>query len=255
MTLDYCFQTLRVRPAEAVMLDQSEGADAQLPQLSVPMRLTSSPSLAGVPQAILEEYLAPLAAALHYSKSARVGDILPADYGAYSKNRMILSAGSIAMFVCTLLLAGYALTQFMIVSDLKSGIGTLKSQLATSREELAAYRKLEDEVKNLSKPLEILNKQRSSIHPAMALAALTLPGSPDYFIKGISVQDGEGFLNVQIDGSIVANGFSNVQATFEWIIEQLGKIPGYAVVASSVDIKQKNFKIQARYNGVAKKGT
>jgi hypothetical protein len=116
------------------------------------------------------------------------------------------------------------------------------------------YRKLDDEVKALNKPLEILNKQRTSLHPAAALASLTLPSSQEYSVKSISVQDGAGFLTVQIDGIIDSNGFSNVQATFEWIIEQIGKIPGYAIVSSTLEIKLKSFKIQARYTGVAPKG-
>jgi formyltetrahydrofolate synthetase len=142
----------------------------------------------------------------------------------------------------------------MVIADVKSAIGTLKSSLTNSKEEIATYRKLDDEVKALSKPLEIMNKQRTSLHPAAALASLTLPGSQEYSIKSISVQEGAGFLAVQIEGIIDSNGFSNIQATFELAIEQIGKIPGYAVASSTLDIKQKSFTIQARYTSAAPKG-
>jgi hypothetical protein len=254
MTLDYCFQTLRVKPTEALMLDQSEVSGNELPLLSVPLKTALSPALAGVPHAVIEEYLAPVAAAHHFFKHLRTGDILPADYVSFSINKKILIAGSILMVVIALALGGYTATQVMVIADVKSAIGTLKSSLINSKEEIATYRKLDDEVKALSKPLEILNKQRTSLHPATALASLTLPGSQEYSIKSISVQEGAGFLTVQIEGIIDSNGFSNIQATFEQVIEQIGKIPGYAVVSSTLDIKQKSFTIQARYTGAAPKG-
>ena len=255
MTLDYCFQTLRVRPVEAVTLSQADDVDfAPLPQLSIPLTSTTPPALKNVPEHLLAEYIAPLAAALHATSFPRMGDILPADYVAFSRNRKILIAASAFMVALALPLAGYTVMQWMAVSDLKSAVRTVRSSLNSAKDEIAAYRKLDAEVQALSKPLEILNKQRTSPHPAAALAALVLPSSQEFSIKGISIRHVEGYLTVQIDGSIDASGFSNVQATFEWVIEQVGKIPGYKVLSSALDIKQKSFKIQARYDGVAPKG-
>ncbi|MEI6209350.1 MAG: hypothetical protein WCP20_21430 [Desulfuromonadales bacterium] len=253
MTIDYCFQTLRVKPVEAVVMRQSEQSDVESPNFTVPVTYSRPPGLEGVPQHILADYLAPLAAALHYATAPRSGDILPPDYVAFSRNKSVLTAGSALMVALALLLAGYTLSQWMVVSDLKPAVGALRTHLRTSGEEIAAYRKLDEEVKSQNKPLEILNKQRTSLHPAAALASLTLPSSQDYSIKGISVQTAEGYLALQIDGDIDSSGFSNIQATFEWIIEQLGKIPGYSIVSSTLDIKLKTFKIQARYNGFAQK--
>jgi hypothetical protein len=251
MTLDYCFQTLRVKPVEAVMLNQVEIAGEQSPLLSVPFKISSSHLLSNVPHYILADYLAPLAAALHSVNAPNSGDILPSDYVHYTRNKKILSAGSVFLVALALVLAGYTLTQWMVISDLKSGIATVRSHLGTSKEEMAAYKKLDDEAKALYKPMELINKQKASLHPATALASLALPNSPDYSIKGISIQDGDVFLAVQIEGTIESNGFSNIQATFEWINGQITKIAGYTISSSTLDIKLKNFKILARYNGIA----
>jgi cell division protein FtsL len=254
MTLDYCFQTIRVKPVEAVMLKQSEIMEEEYPLLSVPMKTSQSSLLEGVPHHILADYLAPLAAAMHYFKSPRVGDILPSDYVSFSRSKKMLSTAGMLMIALAIVLAGFALMQWMVISDLKSGIGTLRSNLSRSNEELANFRKLDDKLKSLSKPLEIIKNNSSALNPAEALASLTLPNTQEYYIKGISIQNGAGFLNVQIDGDITASGFGAIQATFEWIVEQLGKIPGYSVSSSALDIKLKTFKIQARYNGVGKQG-
>jgi hypothetical protein len=254
MTLDYCFQTLRVRPAEAVVLEQSDLTDAETPRISVPLRMALPPALVEVPHHLLAEYLAPLAAVLHATTMPRSGDILPADYIAFARNRTVLSAGSALMVLCALLLAAYALTEWLVIADLKSAIATVRGQLRSSPAEMAAFRKLDEEVKSFNKPLEIIRKHSPTLHPAAALAALSLPGAPEYTIKGIAIQSGSEFLSVQIDGDISVSGFSNIQATFEWLIEQVGKIPGYAVATSTLDIKQKTFKLQARYTGTAQKG-
>jgi hypothetical protein len=166
----------------------------------------------------------------------------------------MLSAASILMITLTILLAGFALMQWFVISDLKSGIGMLRSSLSRSNEDLANFRKLDEKLKTLGKPLEIIKNNSSALNPAEALASLTLPHTQEYYIKGISIQNGAGFLNVQIDGDITVSGFGAIQATYEWIVEQLGKIPGYSVSSSALDIKQKTFKIQARYNGVGKQG-
>jgi len=254
MTLDYCFQTIRVKPVEAVMLKQSEIMEEEFPLLSVPMRASQSPLLEGVPHHILADYLAPLAAALHYFKSPHAADILPTDYVSFSRSKKVLSAAGMFMIVFAILLAGFALMQWMVISDLKSGIGTLRSNMSRSNVELANFRKLDEKLKSLSKPLEIIKNNISPLNPAEALASLTLPNTEEYYVKGISIQNGAGFLSVQMEGDITVSGLGNIQATFEWIVEKLGKIPGYAVSSSTLDIKQKTFKIQARYNGVGKQG-
>jgi hypothetical protein len=166
----------------------------------------------------------------------------------------MLSKAGMLMIVLAILLAGFALMQWMVISDLKTGIGTLRSNLSRSNEEVANFRKLDEKLKSLSKPLEIIKNNSSSLNPAEALASLTLPTTQEYYIKGVSIQSGSGFLTVQIEGDITTSGFGAIQATFEWIVERLGKIPGYAVSSSTLDIKQKTFKIQARYNGVGKQG-
>jgi len=254
MTLDYCFQTMRVRPVEAVMLNQSEIMDEQFPLLSVPMKTLRSPRLEGVPQHILADYLAPISAALHYFNNPNSGDILPSDYVSFMTNKKVLTTAGMLMVALAVLLAGFALMQWMVISELKTDNGRLRANLSSAKEEIAAFRKLDEKLHSLSKPLEIIKNNSSSLNPAEALAALTLPKSEEYYIKGISIQAGTGFLSVQIDGDITVSGLGSIQATFEWIVEQLGKIPGYAVSSSTIDIKQKAFKIQARYNGVGKQG-
>lgn len=248
MTLDYCFQTLRVRPVEAVMLDQSEISGEQSTLLSVPLRFSLPPVLENVSHDIITDYIAPLAAALHHFRSPRIGNILPSEYATFNTHKKLLTAASMLMFVLTLLLGGYLVTETLIISELKSKIGRLRTELSGSANEIATFKKLDAEVILLKQPLDFSNKHISSLNPATALAALILPVSQEYMIKGITVQSGGVSLPVRIEGAINVSGYSNTQATYEKLVSHVAKLPGYAVSSSSVDIKLKTFGIQAIYS-------
>ncbi len=250
MTVDYCFQSFRVKPLEVVTLNQPETSEELSQLLTVPIRSALSPVLASVPRHVVQDYLAPLAAALHYFESPHVGDILPSDYVSFSRNKKVLSTASKLMIALALLLAGFTLTEWLIISDLKPGIGILRSHLSNSGEEVATYRKLDEEVKFLNQRLKFIQKH----NPATALASLTLPSSDEYSIKSILIQDVAGSLGVQIQGDISASGLSDTQIIFERIVGQIGKIPGYTVKSSTLDIKQKTFIMQARYSSSVQKG-
>ncbi|MBI2353988.1 MAG: hypothetical protein HYV06_02975 [Deltaproteobacteria bacterium] len=255
MTVDYCFQSLRVRPSEAVILDPHGHAAEPATHLTLPHRSALPPALAGLPHDIVRDYLAPLAAALHYADSPADGDILPSDYVAFTRNKRLLAAATIVMITLALFLAGVILTERMALSDLKAGIAVSRTQLGKSGEEMAAFRKLDDETKALSRPIEYLNKFSTTVNHGTALASLTLAGSKEYSIRGLSLQKGEGFIGVRIEGDIASSSYGETQAIYEGVQERVRKIPGYSVTSGSVDVKQKTFSIEARYSGAARQGS
>jgi len=153
------------------------------------------------------------------------------------------------MCLLALLLTGYLVTEWLVISDLKSKVGRARTELSGSASEIAAFKKLDAEVNKLKQPLDFINKHNISLNPAAALAALVLPESRNFLVKGVTIRSGEGSLEVQIDGTIDASGYSDTQAVFEETVARIAAIPGYAISSSTVDIKQKNFTVQARYNG------
>ena len=251
MTLDYCFQALRVKPAEAVLLEKSAAVE-QTTALFVPLSLCSPPSLTNVPDHLIAEYLGPLAAALHYFESPRLCNLLPAEYVSWARGRRLLAAGSGAMIVLALTLLAYTSTQWRAMAKLKTDIALSRSHLANSAAEIAAFKKLDAETKALSLPLEIVQKQSRSLHPAAALACLQLSASNEYLLKGVSAREEAGTLKIQIAGEVNASGFANVQESFERITRQVSGIPGYTVLSSTLDIAQKTFTIQAAYHGTGR---
>ncbi len=254
MTIDYCFQSLRVRPTEAVMLSPAPESGEPSLALAIPFNSVCPMALAGVPHHVAQEYLAPLAAALHHCESPGECDILPADYLSFKQNKRILSAGTTILVVLALLLAGLVMTERMVISDLASRINALRAHLGGAVAEVAAYRKLDEETKALGSPIAFLNKLATSRNPGAALAALTPPGATNCSYKGITLKKGEGVINVHLEGVISATGYQETQTVFEGLVESVGKLPGYSVVSGAVDVKQKTFAIEARYGGAGHQG-
>lgn len=247
-TIDYCFQSLRVRPTAAVLLNCPESATEPTPVLAVPARHLSHPALAGVPADLVRDYLAPLAAVLHHGEHPRTGDILPAEYVAFTRNRKLLSAGTAVLLVFVLLLAAFLVVQRLAIQDEQSRIRQLRASLAGSGEAVAAYRRLDQELTAYNNPIAFLGKLNMAISPETALANLISPARSDLAFKVVNIKKDEAGVNLHIEGVITAAGFKDTQAAFESVVEQVSKIPGYSVSSSAVDVKQKTFKLEARFN-------
>ena len=91
--------------------------------VSVPLRSLLLPQLRDLPPSMIQEYLAPIAAALHSLKSPRIGNILPSDYANFCKHKKLLSVTAKLIFALVLLLGGYLVKELMTISELKSKIG------------------------------------------------------------------------------------------------------------------------------------
>jgi hypothetical protein len=254
MTIDYCFQSLRVRSTEAIILNPAPKSEEHAPSLTIPFKSVYPLSLAGVPDQVAQEYLAPLAAALHHCKSPGECDILPSDYVSFKQNKRILAIGTMILIMFVLLLGGLVMRERMIVSDITSRISALRAHLSSAGAEIAIYRKLDEETKTLDNPIAFLNKLNTSQNPETALAALTFPRTTDYSFKGVTLKKGEGFVSVHLEGTITASGYKETQTIYEGVIKRIGKIPGYSISSSSVDIKLKTITIEARYSGAGQQG-
>jgi hypothetical protein len=254
MTVDYSFQALRIRPVEAVMLNQAKWSEHLAPTISVPFKSGLLPQLTDLPLNIIQDYLAPVAAAIHSVESPRIGNMVPSSYLTFIMQKMLFKFITIMMLILTVLFAGYLVAEQKAVFALKAKNGRIRTELSGSANELATFRKLDAEVTRLKQPLEFANKHNSLLNPAKALAALELPKSREYTIRGVTVQTGEGSVNVQFEGAITASSFGDTQALYERLVAHVGTLAGYSVLSSKVDIKQKTFSIQARYNGGGARG-
>jgi len=249
MTMDYCFQSLRVRVAEAVMLNTPETSDDLPPPFNAPFRSLLPVELAGLPEQTVRNFMAPIATALHHVKDKGKNDILPSEYVSFKLHRNIFTSAILINIFISLLMGWLAFSEYNATTKHKEKIKSFRARLASASDEIAAYKKLDDEIKALESPMAFLNKLNTSQHPGTALASLKPPETKNYFFKGITLKNAEGVVNVHFEGAITASGYKETQTVFEGVVEQLKKIPGYSVSSSIIDIKQKTFIIEALYKG------
>ncbi|MDD5284967.1 MAG: hypothetical protein PHD54_03860 [Desulfuromonadaceae bacterium] len=251
MTIDYCFQSLRVRPAEALLLNLRESLTEPAQQISTPLRQASLPALAALPPELADNYIAPLAAAMHYAATPSLCDITPAEYVTFKRGKRYLTVAIIAMILFSILLGGLNIMERLVISDMKSAMVVMRGQLAKAAEELATYRKLDDEVKRLGRPIEELNKLSTSISPASALATLSPFNTSLCTLRQLSTKKGEGYIEVQMEGDLNSDSYGDTQTIYEEALARLIRIPGYSISSSSVDIHKKTFIIKARFKNSA----
>lgn len=251
MTVDYCFQALRVKPAEAVMLRPATLPEEASPALALPFRFATPSGLSGVPADIARDYLAPLASMILDSTRPGGCDILPPAYVSFKANKKILTVATMIMLTLSLFLSGFIVSEYLVVADLGTNVKKLRLSLGNPGAEISAYKKLDDEMKALGH-LSTLLQRITTLTPDRALASLVLPRTTAYELKKISLKKEEGYIHVHLDGAISAASMKETQGIFENLVDQVRAIPGYSLTSSSVDIKQKTFGMEARYSGEGK---
>lgn len=254
MTLDYCFQTLRLQPAEAIMINRHHPAEETSGFISAPFHTLFPPLLETLPDNTAMDYLAPLAAALHAVTEPRTGSIMPRDYVVYARHKRLLTIAILFLCLVAFLCGGLLVAELRSNGTLKSAVAAARSRLSGSARDLADFHKLDTEVTQLKQPLDVVNSHNAALNPATALAALQIPPAAAYLIKSVTVQKGDKSLTVQIDGIINASSFSDTQHAYEGLVAHVKGLPGYSITSSKVDVKQKGFSIVAGYNGTGGKG-
>lgn len=250
MTVDYCFQTLRIKPMETIFINMPDVEAGSLDTISVRHRSSLPHSLSTLSPEIATYYLAPFAAAIHYMEAPRSGDITPSDYLSYKLHRKLLKSSTMAVIVLLMIFTTLLIMGQATVNRLQNRIKTLKVELKSGPDELAAFKKLDSEVEKLKQPLDFVNRQSTAFNPAVTLAALNIPFSQDRIIKSITVQNDSTGATVHISGSVIGVGYSDTQAAFEKFVTLISALPGYSITASNIDIKQKTFSVQAQFKNV-----
>ncbi|WP_203978688.1 hypothetical protein [Geobacter sp. SVR] len=249
MTIDYCFQSLRVRPSEALLVNLCEPSSEPSGTVGIPLRVSPLPSLAAISPELAESYIAPLAAALHHTIAPALSDITPPEYTAFKIEKTHYTIAIAVMVLLSVLLGCLAYTQRTAITDLKSAIGTTRGQLVRADKELAAYRTLESEAKQCGRPIESLNRLCAAINPAAALATLSRFNSPACTLRQVATQKGDGFIGLHLEGDFRSGNLGETQRAYEEALARLVRIPGYSIASSSLDINKKSFVIEARFNG------
>jgi hypothetical protein len=247
MTIDYCLQSLRVKPEAAVLLNSP--ADLTVPplQVSVPTRRLSPAPAAGISQELLADYCQ-AAGALMCTETIEEGNLLSGEYRNYFFRKRSLSYGAGAMAaVSVLALAAISYNSFNI-SDLNGEAARLRTEIAGQETARAAYARMNGELARLKPVIAHINKASASPdfqNILIGLQFLQEHRQVDFTSLTVGSADGQA-PSMLIAGRIRAAGMGDTQAVLDGLVKALKEKAGLEITGQRLDAVEKSFTINAQ---------
>lgn len=237
MTLDYCFQSLRIRPGGAIAINSEDPPPPFFP---------FEPALpSGFPVDTFMEY--PSQIALLAQPLTPAEDLRPSEYRkAVREQDLIRLAGKI-FGSATALLALLLVVQGYLITDMTNRLNSLRQPPALLQNTLAEVRSAAEKRTAVEQKITLLNSRHAEPSLPALLASLNLRQLHGISIQSLSVKrDKEGIL-ITLNGTVSDTTLSGAQARFEELEQRLNSQPGLKTGTSSLDPKGQKFTLDARY--------
>lgn len=243
MTMDYCFQSLRIRPSRVVVLNPSETHDETAPaprlgHLELPPQLQT-----GLPPAIMQEYQVPfLLAAWPLPATA---NLLPDSYQSAQLQQVVLKRGCQLFGIAAVLLLILISLQIAALTSLESKLDSLRSQESALAATHQAHRQALAQHDQILPMINALSSFLSAADIPTTLATLNGFNTPQARLHSLVIRRSQESLNLQLAGMVTAAGFAASQEQFEDVITALQRIKGITPGTRSLDPKTRTFTIEA----------
>lgn len=237
MTLDYCFQSLRIRPGGAVAVNSEDPPPPFFPfDPGIPP---------GISAEVFMEHPSQIASLLYQLSAAE--DLRPEQYQKALKEQDLISTAA-RFFAAAAIIAVIALAfQSYAIMTLTRTLNAKRPPAAGLQETMAAYRSAMEKRGAVEQQITLLNNKHAEPSLPGLLAALHLHQLPDVSIQGLALKrDKEGIL-LTANGTIEAVSLSGAQERFELLIRQLDKTHGLKTGSSKLEPAGKKFTVEARY--------
>lgn len=244
MTMDYCFQTLRMRPSKVIVLNpiKEDDPDAPPPHL-VPL---PQPDFVAADPQLLQPYLIPLALAA--IKQHETSSLLPLEYTEQITQQTLLKHLSTAFISATLLLALLIGLRYMVIRNEQNSITAMKRQETSLA---SVYRDHEDALAQRNADQPLITAMNSILSPPdipRFLVAFDAVRSFGTSLTSISATRENESLTLQLAGAVTSgNSYAAAQLQFENFLAALQKLQGITISASQLDMTSKTFTIGATY--------
>ncbi len=243
MTLDYCFQSLRVRPNRVLVLNPSQPLDDSAPPprlepLSLPPQFQG-----GKHATLMTDYQAPfLLAAWPMPATA---DLLPERYRTAQLQQLFLQRSCRIAAAFSALLLLLVLLEAVSLQRTEREIDTLRlreknlSAIVQAHQQALAQR---DRVQPLISAVSTLVTGPDIPATLVALNGLSAPPAR---LQSLTVRHGQGGITLHLAGSVAAPGFAAAEEQFEAVSAALRRCRGVTPTASHLDPKSQTFTIEA----------
>ncbi|CAH2032360.1 hypothetical protein [Trichlorobacter ammonificans] len=243
MTLDYCFQTLRMRPERVIALNMPQEDDPEGP----PPRMTALSAIPGIvaDAELLQHYLVPLALATLPVQAS--GNLLPAAYSMQIAQQGVLRQAKRGCLVVLALLLVLVGLRGLSIRELRQDIAVLKRQEAS----LAVIHDAHQEAR----------RQRDADQPLIAAmnAILAPPDIPRFLvafervrksgatITAIQAARDKDTVLLNVTGTTSSDSYAAAQREFETVLSSLQQLSGLVVTGRQLDLGTRVFTVGATY--------
>jgi hypothetical protein len=233
MTMDYCFQSLRVRPSQCLALNGGE-AEAPLKAFDSPLVQAFS--------ALRQEYL-PLLAALNISTSD-TEDLRPAAYRAEHRQQTLLNRGMLAFSAGAALSATFLAATLFSVISLGSDIEDVRRHEQTLQTTLTAHQQARQNLGEIEPLIAMTAALRAEPSLPALLAALPGPPPSPLQLTAMKAEKSKEAINLILSGTVSEQSYAAMQNHFETLCTRLQKINGMRIISKQLNTTARTFILE-----------
>lgn len=242
MTMDYCFQALRIRPERIMVMN---GLDDSSEETTFPVLhyLDLPPTLAALPQA--RDFLIPLGAL--YCPLPENDNLLPAAYRHAARLAGIMTGALRITLLCAAVLISVLSYRAFSIQAQRSELKALRQQAGGMQ---GIYREY-SETRSAYEQLAPLRDARLSIvTPPSIPHLMQLLGSlkqERMTLSSIDLKQSASTIAIKLSGTVTGKGYAENQQTFDALATRLRGVKGVVTGAGAVDQKTGAFTLEAVY--------
>lgn len=244
MTLDYCFQSLRIRADRVLILNATTAADPDQP----PPRLEPVPLPAGfeqVPAETVQTALVPLSLALYHFPEQM--DLLPQEYRTERTRQRLFGTGALLCGLAALCMGLAAAFTAISGTATQRTIETLRTAEAPLAEAVRVHQQAVAEAQRLEPMRTFWNRVQGSPDIPHLLVALNGIARSSVTLTALTLKQDAALLRIHIAGSVNGTSFSQVQERFEAYLSDLRSLKGLEVTRPQLDPKAQTFTVEGGY--------
>lgn len=236
MTLDYCFQTLRVKPAKTIALN---GGPLQPP-------LTPLPPECNVPAPgdLQQEYLPHLA--VMASTGMGSGDLRPQTYITDLKHQNLLRRAVRGFSIGCLAASLLGIYSLFSILSLQGEIETLRQREHAVPSLLSSYNALQQERSLVEPNITTMNRLQSGQTLPELLAILPEFARETVHINSLMTSKTGETITLRLSGTITEKTFAAAQSRFEEILARLAELNGFTISSQQFEQLTKIFTVEIK---------
>lgn len=237
MTLDYCFQSLRIRPGGAIAVNSEDP-----PPPFFPFDPTLPP---GFPADIFFECPSQVASFVQLLSPAE--DLRPSEYRKALKEQDLIRLAGKIFGGAAALIALLLVVQVYLLTTMTSTLNNLRQPHALLQNTLAEVRAASEKRTAVEHTISQLNSHHAEPSLPALLSILNLQHLHGISIQSLSAKRDKEGIQLTLNGSVSDPTLSGLQARFEALEQRMNSHPGVKTGAGSLDPKGQKFTLDARY--------